>query len=209
MLMPSHYARTRPQLDDLARELGVDRARRPRSADAACSDVADGIHGAFDYVKKSTAVNSPIEASLGSRQGVCQDFAHIMIAVVRGLGIPVPLRQRLSLSRRRAPRPLGGRRHPRLGRSAAARPGLGRVRSDQRPDRRQPAHPHRGRPRLRRRAADPRHDEGPRRDRAAGPRPRRRRRRRCCRRTRSSPPTRSGRCFSSRTSRRCLYQQEQ
>jgi transglutaminase-like putative cysteine protease len=33
-------------------------------------------------------VNSPIEASLTSRQGVCQDFAHIMIAMVRRLRIP-------------------------------------------------------------------------------------------------------------------------
>ena len=33
-------------------------------------------------------MNSPIEVSLGSRQGVCQDFSHIMIAVVRNLGIP-------------------------------------------------------------------------------------------------------------------------
>jgi transglutaminase-like putative cysteine protease len=33
-------------------------------------------------------VNSPIEVSLDSRQGVCQDFSHIMIAVVRNLGIP-------------------------------------------------------------------------------------------------------------------------
>ena len=33
-------------------------------------------------------MNSPIEASLTSRQGVCQDFAHIMIAMVRRLRIP-------------------------------------------------------------------------------------------------------------------------
>jgi len=33
-------------------------------------------------------VNSPIEASLTARQGVCQDFAHIMIAMVRRLRIP-------------------------------------------------------------------------------------------------------------------------
>ncbi len=39
-------------------------------------------------MKKSTHVNSPIEVSLGSRQGVCQDFSHIMIAIVRNLGIP-------------------------------------------------------------------------------------------------------------------------
>ena len=51
-------------------------------------DVSVGINRAFAYVRKSTAVNSPIEASLTSRQGVCQDFAHIMIAMVRRLRIP-------------------------------------------------------------------------------------------------------------------------
>ena len=37
---------------------------------------------------EDSAVNSPIEVTLGSRQGVCQDFSHIMIAMVRNLGIP-------------------------------------------------------------------------------------------------------------------------
>ena len=36
----------------------------------------------------STKVDSPIEEALQARQGVCQDFAHIMIALVRRLKIP-------------------------------------------------------------------------------------------------------------------------
>src|SRR5687767_6442567 len=87
MLMPSHYARSSPQLEDFARELGL-AGRAERDPLTLLTDVADGIHGAFEYVKKSTGVNSPIEVSLESRQGVCQDFSHIMIAVVRNLGIP-------------------------------------------------------------------------------------------------------------------------
>jgi transglutaminase-like putative cysteine protease len=87
MLMPSHYARSSPQLEELTRELGID-TRRDRDPLTLLNDVADGINRAFDYVKKSTAVNSPIEVSLTSRQGVCQDFSHIMIAAVRNLGIP-------------------------------------------------------------------------------------------------------------------------
>jgi transglutaminase-like putative cysteine protease len=87
MLMPSNYARSSPQLEDFARELGLD-GRGGRDPLTLLSDVVNGINGAFEYVKKSTHVNSPIEVSLGSRQGVCQDFSHIMIAVVRNLGIP-------------------------------------------------------------------------------------------------------------------------
>jgi transglutaminase-like putative cysteine protease len=87
MLKPSHYARCSPKLEDLARELEIadPAGRDPLSM---VRDVNDRIHRAFAYVRKSTAVNSPIEESLNSRQGVCQDFAHIMIAIVRGVGIP-------------------------------------------------------------------------------------------------------------------------
>ncbi len=40
------------------------------------------------YSPKSTRVDSPIDDALESRKGVCQDFTHIMIALVRQLGIP-------------------------------------------------------------------------------------------------------------------------
>ena len=87
MLMPSHFARPSPQLEAFARDMGI-ADRQGRDPLTLLSDVAAAIHDAFEYEKKSTAVNSPIEVSLGSRQGVCQDFSHIMIAVVRNLGIP-------------------------------------------------------------------------------------------------------------------------
>lgn len=46
------------------------------------------IYGAFDYVPGFTAADSPIDAALEARKGVCQDFAHIMLAVARHWGIP-------------------------------------------------------------------------------------------------------------------------
>jgi transglutaminase-like putative cysteine protease len=87
MLSSSHYVKPCPQLDALMQELRVD-APHGRDPLTLLHDVTAGINGAFDYVKKSTAVNSPIEVSLQSRKGVCQDFSHIMIGVVRELGIP-------------------------------------------------------------------------------------------------------------------------
>lgn len=42
----------------------------------------------FDYVPQTTHVDSPIDDALQNRAGVCQDFAHVMIALVRGMGIP-------------------------------------------------------------------------------------------------------------------------
>jgi transglutaminase-like putative cysteine protease len=87
MLLPSVYARPSPLLATLVDELD---AREPNGRDplTMVQQINLGIHQAFAYVRKSTAVNSPIEACLGTRQGVCQDFAHVMIAMVRGLRIP-------------------------------------------------------------------------------------------------------------------------
>jgi transglutaminase-like putative cysteine protease len=43
----------------------------------------------FEYVPKSTNVDSPIDDALAMRAGVCQDFAHIMTTLVRSrLRIP-------------------------------------------------------------------------------------------------------------------------
>ena len=53
--------------------------------------------------------------ALSMRQGVCQDFTHIMIALVRQLRDPLPVRQRLPLSSEQRPRSLGRGRDARLG----------------------------------------------------------------------------------------------
>ena len=87
MLMPSHFARPSPELEELAKEIGATE-RDGRSPLAFLQDLAAGVHRSLSYVKRSTAVRSPIEHALRSRQGVCQDFAHIMIALVRNAKIP-------------------------------------------------------------------------------------------------------------------------
>jgi transglutaminase-like putative cysteine protease len=46
------------------------------------------IHDGFEYEVGITQVHSPIEHALTAKRGVCQDFAHIMIAIARGWGIP-------------------------------------------------------------------------------------------------------------------------
>ncbi|MBI1210952.1 MAG: transglutaminase family protein [Alphaproteobacteria bacterium] len=46
------------------------------------------IFDAFTYVQDETEVDSPIDVALKKRKGVCQDFAHIMLVVARGWGIP-------------------------------------------------------------------------------------------------------------------------
>jgi transglutaminase-like putative cysteine protease len=46
------------------------------------------IHDKFSYVKGATHVNSSIEHSLEIGAGVCQDFAHLLLGVVRMRGLP-------------------------------------------------------------------------------------------------------------------------
>ncbi|WP_345933725.1 transglutaminase family protein [Granulicella sp. WH15] len=42
-------------------------------------DLNEKLYKYFDYVPKSTKVDSPIDVALASKKGVCQDFAHVMI----------------------------------------------------------------------------------------------------------------------------------
>ena len=46
------------------------------------------VYHSFEYESGITQVHSPIETALRGRQGVCQDFSHIMIAVARQWGVP-------------------------------------------------------------------------------------------------------------------------
>lgn len=46
------------------------------------------IKADFKYDTKATVVSTPIWEAFEKRRGVCQDFAHIMIAGLRGLGLP-------------------------------------------------------------------------------------------------------------------------
>lgn len=52
----------------------------------ACALMAH-IHGQFRYDPQSTHVHTPAIEALARRQGVCQDFAHVMIACLRSLGL--------------------------------------------------------------------------------------------------------------------------
>jgi transglutaminase-like putative cysteine protease len=46
------------------------------------------IHRDFDYDPDATEISTPLAQAFERRGGVCQDFAHIMIAGLRGLGLP-------------------------------------------------------------------------------------------------------------------------
>ena len=54
----------------------------------AARDLMQRIHRDFRYASQSTEVSTPALAALHQRQGVCQDFAHILIACLRAMGLP-------------------------------------------------------------------------------------------------------------------------
>jgi transglutaminase-like putative cysteine protease len=85
VLRPSGFARATPLLDTFAREIGLDASIDPLTL---LRRLTSELFDRFAYTPNATTVDSPIDDALRSRAGVCQDFAHIMIALVRGRGIP-------------------------------------------------------------------------------------------------------------------------
>jgi len=52
-----------------------------------CIDLMARVHGDFAYDAKATTVATPLDEVFHKRRGVCQDFAHLMIACLRSLGL--------------------------------------------------------------------------------------------------------------------------
>ena len=80
MLFPSEFAQPTEALEELAGTLDVRRRDDPLMV---MHRLNQQIYEYFDYKPRSTKVDSPIDVALRNRTGVCQDFAHIMITLVR------------------------------------------------------------------------------------------------------------------------------
>ena len=55
---------------------------------SAVEDLSRRIFTEFHYDRKATTIGTPVDEVLALRRGVCQDFAHLMIACLRSLGLP-------------------------------------------------------------------------------------------------------------------------
>jgi len=53
----------------------------------AARELTARIHADFDYAAQATDAGTPALESLRLRRGVCQDFAHVMIGCLRGMGL--------------------------------------------------------------------------------------------------------------------------
>jgi transglutaminase-like putative cysteine protease len=54
----------------------------------AAGELMSRMHADFIYDPEATDVSTPAPRAFAERHGVCQDFAHIMICGLRGLGLP-------------------------------------------------------------------------------------------------------------------------
>jgi transglutaminase-like putative cysteine protease len=84
-LHPSHFCHSTPALREFAREIDWQRRDDPISLVQWLNHT---IYEKFAYVTQATSVDSGIDEALEARAGVCQDFAHIMITLLREIQIP-------------------------------------------------------------------------------------------------------------------------
>jgi transglutaminase-like putative cysteine protease len=87
---PHHFLAPSPRIAISKSITDYARASLDRTASvrAAAMDLCLSIHRDFIYDRDSTDVDTaPLEA-FDLKKGVCQDFVHVMIAGLRGLGIP-------------------------------------------------------------------------------------------------------------------------
>jgi transglutaminase-like putative cysteine protease len=94
-LTPSAFARPTPLLESFATELSLPRRDGEGGPRAERGDplvllrrVMDEVYTRLEYRPQTTRVDSPIDEALMERGGVCQDFAHLCIALMRRAGIP-------------------------------------------------------------------------------------------------------------------------
>ncbi|MFZ2177825.1 MAG: transglutaminase family protein, partial [Rhodococcus sp. (in: high G+C Gram-positive bacteria)] len=71
------------KLDAIARHL-----RRGLSPEEAVVTVADWVHDEMSYVPGTTGVHTSAVEAWTEGQGVCQDYAHLTLVLLRSMGIP-------------------------------------------------------------------------------------------------------------------------
>lgn len=83
MLQPTVYTPHAPELVEFARA-----AAEGLSPAAAAEAVVTGVYEALTYEAGTTEVHSTAIKAWHQRKGVCQDYAHISLVMLRSLGIP-------------------------------------------------------------------------------------------------------------------------
>ena len=86
-LRPHGFVETTDALLNFIAEHNLEDLRR-KDPLTAMRILSETIYQAFEYQPGVTDADSPIDLALSAGRGVCQDFAHIMLAVCRSWGLP-------------------------------------------------------------------------------------------------------------------------
>lgn len=87
---PHHFTAASPRIpfDPTIAAYAQQATQNATSVSGAAMALCLAIHRDFTYEPKATDVDTTPAESFALRRGVCQDFSHVMIAGLRGLGIP-------------------------------------------------------------------------------------------------------------------------
>lgn len=85
MLLPGQYTHSTELLEAFKQEVDWRRRADPLML---LRELTAAIFVRFEYTQHVTGVDSSIDVALEARRGVCQDFTHIMLTMVRDIGIP-------------------------------------------------------------------------------------------------------------------------
>ncbi len=83
LLSPSRYVIAEPAVDELAARL-----RAGNAPVEAGRRAAGWVHDTLDYVRGVTRVDTTSAQARAGGQGVCQDFSHLVLALLRAAGLP-------------------------------------------------------------------------------------------------------------------------
>ena len=89
-LVPASMCEPTPlvPLSEGARQYASKSFTRARPWLEAVSELTRRIHEDFEFEPGATTVSTSVDEVLYQRSGVCQDFAHLMLACLRGLALP-------------------------------------------------------------------------------------------------------------------------
>lgn len=83
LLTPTKYVPRDRKLNTVAKQL----AKGVEPVEAVVR-VAEWVHGEMDYTRGSTSVHTSAVDAWRDKKGVCQDYAHLSLVLMRSMGIP-------------------------------------------------------------------------------------------------------------------------
>lgn len=87
MLQSSYLVSPCAELGELAQQLKLEKDRFGSPLELV-EHVNQSLFSNFTYERNSTAVDWPVAQVIRQKRGVCQDFAHVMLGLLRELNIP-------------------------------------------------------------------------------------------------------------------------